>query len=59
MLDFQIFVVVARVETTKVHRHTNFVKVGQTVGEISHLKIFKMAAVRHLVFFKFRLLNSW
>jgi len=26
----------------------NFTKIGQTVAEISHLKTFKMAAVRHL-----------
>jgi len=52
MLDFQIFkfVVVARIETTNVHRHTNFVKIGQTVADISHLTIFKLAAVRHLRF---------
>jgi len=38
------------VETTNVHRHTNIVKIGQTVAEISHLTIFKMAAVHHLGF---------
>ena len=31
----------------------NFVKIGQTVVEILHLTIFKMAAVRHLAFLKF------
>jgi len=52
VLDFQIFkfVVAARVETTNVHHHTNFVNIGQTVVEISHLTILKMAAVRHLGF---------
>jgi len=37
MLDFQIFkfVVAAQVETTNVHCHTNFAKIGQTVLEIS------------------------
>jgi len=34
---------------TSVHRHTNFV-----VADISHLTIFKMAAIRHLGF-----LNIW
>ena len=30
----------------------NFTKIGQTADEISHLTIFKMAAVRHLGFLK-------
>jgi len=30
--------------------HTNFVKIGQTVAEISHLTVFKTAAVCHLGF---------
>jgi len=30
----------------------NFTKIGQTVAEISHLTIFKMAAVRHVGFLK-------
>jgi len=30
----------------------NFTKIDQTVAEISHLTIFKMAAVRHLGFLK-------
>jgi len=46
------FIVTARVETTNVHRHTNFVKTGQTVAEISHLTIVSVAAVRHLGCFK-------
>jgi len=50
-LIFQ-FLVTDRVETTNVHHHTNFIKIGQMVGEISCLKIFKMAEVRHLGFFK-------
>jgi len=55
MLDCQIFkfVVVARVETTNVHRHTNLVKYGQTVLEISRFLIFKMAAIRHLEYLNF------
>jgi len=48
-LDFQIFGA-DRVEMTNAHRHTNFVKIGQMVAEISHLTIFKMAAVRQLGF---------
>jgi len=42
-VDFQKikFVVVARVEMTKLHRHTNFIKIGQMVAEISHLTILK------------------
>jgi len=52
MLDFQIFkfVVTTHVEMTNVHRHTNFVKIGQTVAEISYLTTFKMAAVCHFEF---------
>jgi len=52
VLEFQIFkfVVVARIETTNVHRRTNFVRISRTVAEILHLTIFKMAAVRHLGF---------
>jgi len=52
ILNFKIlkFLVADRVETTNVHRHTNFVKIGRTV-EILHITIFKMAAVRHLGFF--------
>jgi len=35
----------------------NFVKICQTVAEISYLTFFKMAAVRHLgIFFKFEFL---
>jgi len=34
------------------HRHTNFIKIGQMVAETLHLKIFKMAAIRHLGFLK-------
>jgi len=30
----------------------NFTKIGQTVAEISHLTIFKMAAIRYLGFLK-------
>jgi len=37
---------------TNVHRHTNFIKTGQMVADISHLTIFKMAAVRRLGFLK-------
>jgi len=32
----------------------NFIKIGQTVVEILHLTVFKMAAVRHLEFSKFK-----
>ena len=34
----------------------NFIKIGRTAAEISHLTFFKMATVRHLGFFK---LNFW
>jgi len=49
-LNFEIFkfLVSDRVGTTNVHRHTNFMKLGQMIATISHLTIFKMAAVRHL-----------
>jgi len=57
-LNFQIFGA-ARVGMTNVHRHTNFIKIGQIVAEISHLTIFKMAAVRHFGFLKVDFLNSW
>jgi len=52
ILDFQIFKILVAdlVEMTNVHRHLNFVKIGKTVAEISHLTIFKMAAVHHLGF---------
>ena len=52
MLDFQIFnfVVVARIETTNVHRHTNLIKNYQTVAEILHKFFFKVADVRHFGF---------
>jgi len=44
---------------TNVHRHTNFVKIGQTVPDILHLTIFKMATVRRLGFLNIWFLNSW
>jgi len=37
--SFQILVA-DRVETTNVHRYTNFIKVGQTVLEISQFFLF-------------------
>jgi len=46
------FLVANQVETTNVHHHTNFTKIGQTVAEISRLTFIKMAAVHHLGFFK-------
>jgi len=30
----------------------NFIKISRTVAEISHLKLFKMVAIRHLGFVK-------
>jgi len=59
-LDFQIFkfFVADWVEKTNVHRHTNFVKIGQTVAEISHLTILKMQWPAILDFLKFDFLNS-
>jgi len=41
ILDFQIFIflVADRVETTNVHRHTNFFEIGKTVAAISLLTI--------------------
>jgi len=39
--DFKIFkfLVANQVGTTNVHRHTNFIKIGQMVAEILHLTI--------------------
>jgi len=54
MLDFEIFtfLVYGHIERPNMHRHTKFTKIGQTVAEISHLTIFKMAAFCHLGFLK-------
>jgi len=59
--NFQIFncLVADSVETINVHSGTNVTKIGETVAEISHLTIFKIAAVCHLGFLKFNFLNSW
>jgi len=47
------FLVVAdRIETTNMHRHTNFIKNGQMVADISHSTIVKMVAIRRLGFLK-------
>jgi len=35
----------------------NFIKIGQTVAEIGDLTVFKMAAIRHLLFWKFKFFN--
>jgi len=35
----------------------NFIKIGRTAAEILHLTFFKMAAVRHLGFFKIDFFN--
>jgi len=37
----------------------NFIKISQTIAEISHLTIFLNGSVYHLVFFKFNFLNNW
>jgi len=37
---------------TSVHCHTNFVRIGPMVAEISHLTIVKMVALRHVGFLK-------
>jgi len=60
MLDFQIFkfVVITRVESTNVHRHTHFVKIDQTVAEISQ-QFSKWQLSTILDFLKFDFLNSW
>jgi len=44
------FFVANTVETTNMHRHTNFIKIGQMVAKILHLTIFKMVAVCRFTF---------
>jgi len=47
------FLVADQLALTNVHCHTNFIKIGEMVGEITHLTIFKMAAVwilKNLIF---------
>jgi len=46
------FLVIDLVRTTDVHRHTNFIKIGQMDAEISHLTTVKMMAVCQFGFLK-------